>query len=146
MTIARISHKMFLHFDRAHFHESWSLKQNCNLTNQNLIGFERLYFYEVTLQCSCKECNQPVVQKNLIGFERLYFYEVTLQCSCKECNQPVVQKNLIGFERLYFYEVTLQYSCKECNQPVVQKSEINRKKDFMTCSKLIIDKLGCSHA
>ena len=26
LTIARISPKMFLHFDGAHFHESWSLK------------------------------------------------------------------------------------------------------------------------
>ena len=31
-------------------------------------------------------------EKNLFGFERLYFHEVTLQYSCKKCNQPVVQK------------------------------------------------------
>ena len=35
-------------------------------------------------------------KKNLFGFERLYFYEVTLQYSCKKCNQPVVQKSEIN--------------------------------------------------
>ena len=32
-------------------------------------------------------------KNNLFGFGKLYFYEVTLQHSCNKCNQPVVQKS-----------------------------------------------------
>ena len=56
---------MFLYFDGAHFHESWSLKLQQD--EKNLLGSERLYFYEVTLQYSCKKCNKPVVRKNEIN-------------------------------------------------------------------------------
>ena len=36
------------------------------------------------------------IEKNLFGFKRLYFYEVTLQYSCKKGSQPVVQKSEIN--------------------------------------------------
>ena len=35
-------------------------------------------------------------KKNLFGFEQLYFYEVTLQYSCKKRSKPVVQKSEIN--------------------------------------------------
>ena len=34
-------------------------------------------------------------KENSFGFELLYFYEVTIQYSCKTCSQPVVQKSEI---------------------------------------------------
>ena len=36
------------------------------------------------------------IEKNLFGFKWLYFYEVTLQYSCKKGSQPVVQKSEIN--------------------------------------------------
>ena len=48
------------------------------------------------------------------------------------------------FERLYFHEVTLQYLVKKCNEQLVRKKmklTLQTKKDFITCSKLIINEL-----
>ena len=49
------------------------------------------------------------------------------------------------FERLDFHEVTLLYSCKKV-QSTTGKKKVKQifqiKKDFITCSKLIINELG----
>ena len=42
----------------------WSLK--LQHSKNNLFGFERLYFYEVTFKHSCKKCSQSLVQKSEI--------------------------------------------------------------------------------
>ena len=50
------------------------------------------------------------------------------------------------FERLHFHVVTLQYSCKKVQSTTAKKKVkyiFQIKKDFMTCSKLIINELGC---
>ena len=50
------------------------------------------------------------------------------------------------FERLYFHEGTLLYSCKKIYLTTVKKKVkwiTQTKKDFITCSKLIFNKLGC---
>ena len=49
------------------------------------------------------------------------------------------------FERLYFHEVTLQYSSKKVQSTAGKKKvkqTFQTKKDFITCSKLIINELG----
>ena len=50
------------------------------------------------------------------------------------------------FERLYFHEVTLQYSSKKV-QSTTGKKKVKQlfqtKKDFIACSNLIINELGC---
>ena len=48
------------------------------------------------------------------------------------------------FERLYFNKVTLQYSSEKVKSATVKKKVkqiFQTKKDFLTCSKLIINKL-----
>ena len=50
------------------------------------------------------------------------------------------------FERLYFHEVTLQYSSKKVQSTTVKKKGnkiFQTKKDFINCSKLTINELGC---
>ena len=50
------------------------------------------------------------------------------------------------FERLYLHEVPLQHSCKKVQSITGKKKEeeiFQTKKDFIICSKLIINELGC---
>ena len=48
------------------------------------------------------------------------------------------------FQRLYFHEVPPQYLVKKCNEQLERKKKkeiFQIKKDFITCSNLIINEL-----